>query len=127
MHTLEPLVGLFDTAIGTMRDLGDGRVVSPAHALIKLWLTAERDVDISELAAAYEVCLLVGLRGFLDSETLDDAAPERYCSFVFYRLAADRHRLPSEWFGDAIRKIAKAAQQNGTLRHLARSFLGECI
>ncbi|HET8683523.1 MAG TPA: hypothetical protein VFM54_16880 [Micromonosporaceae bacterium] len=119
MHVLEPFAADLDPAVATLHTTPDGRAVSPANALITLWLATD------DLVAAYQTCLSIVLHGYFDSVTLDAAVRERYCSLVFRQLAMDRDRLPAAWVEDAVRQIRAAAQRDRSLLHLARGLLPE--
>lgn len=102
MHNLEPFGGALDAVVGTMVRLPGGRAVSPAHALIALWLTAGSDASAEDLVSAYESCLFIALHGFSDSAA---ETRERYHDLVLRQLAADRGRLPTGAIGEILRRL----------------------
>lgn len=125
MHVLEPFAANLDPAVATLHTAPDGRALSPAAALIALWLATDEPTANHDLVAAYQTCLSIVLHGFFDSVTLDAAVRECYCSLVFRQLAADRDRLPAAWVEDAVRQIKVAAQRDRSLLHLARGLLSD--
>jgi len=125
MHALEPLVGSLDPTVGTVHTVPDGRAVSPANALITLWLASSEDTSTDDLVNAYQTCLSIVVRGFFESATLDVTARESYCSIVFRQIALDRHRLPTAWVEDAVRQVEDAGQRDRSLLRLARDLLSD--
>ncbi|HZN19658.1 MAG TPA: hypothetical protein VFB84_15975 [Micromonosporaceae bacterium] len=125
MHVLEPFTASLDPTVATLHTITDGRAISPANALITLWLAAGERTPVGDLVAAYQICLSIILHGFFDSATLDAAVRESYCSLVFRQLAADRDRLPAAWVEDAVRQITAAAQRDRSLLQLARDLLAD--
>jgi hypothetical protein len=104
-HALEPFSGDLGTMVTTFYDFWQGRSVSPANALITLWLTASQEKSPDELAAAYDTCLAMAIHGFAP---LDIATRARFRAHFIRQLAADFHRLPGGWLDDAVRQIKEA-------------------
>ena len=104
-HALEPFWGDLGTMVTTFHDYWEGRVVSAAHALITLWITATQEKGPAELAAAYDTCLMIAIHGFAPND-VDTRA--RFRTHVFRRLATDFHRLPGDWLADAVQQIKNA-------------------
>lgn len=110
-HALEPFLGGdLQTMVTSFHDFGPGRPTSAANALIELWLTASQGKSADQLAAAYDVCLWIAMHGFAPYD-VDTRA--RFREIVLRQLAADCHRMPPNWLGDAIKKIAQACENKG--------------
>ena len=97
MHTSESFTGTLGPAVGTLHGFWQDRALSPANALITLWVTAgRRATSDEELAHAHETVLLIALDGFFTKYATDVVAQRDYCELAFRQLAADQHRLPPQ-------------------------------
>jgi hypothetical protein len=106
-HALEPFLGDLGAMVTTFHDYRQGRPVSAVNALITLWITASQEKSPDELAAAYDTCLAIAIHGFAPDD-VDTGACFR--AYFLRQLAADFHRLPASWLGDAIKRIKEAGK-----------------
>lgn len=90
-HALSPFLDGYGSMVTTFYAFGDGRPVSAAHALIALWLKADGDGDIADLASEYDTCLLHAVHGFAPNET---DARRRFRVLFLNQLQRLRRRLP---------------------------------
>jgi hypothetical protein len=89
LHTVQPLAEEFSRAIMTFAGFWPDRAVSPANALLRLWLLSSRRASLSELAAAYVECLHLS-QAFAPFAQRD---AHSYLDLVLGHLNLDAHRL----------------------------------
>lgn len=108
-HSLEPLAGDLGNMITTFFKYQEGHAVSPAHAVIALWIATNQQTEPATLAEAYEVCLKYVIHGFGPD---DVETRKRFRALVLHQLATDHQRLPSDWLHEAIMRIKKAGKSS---------------
>ncbi|UBU18116.1 NACHT domain-containing protein [Nonomuraea gerenzanensis] len=89
LHTVEPLADELSRSITTFAGFWPDRAVSPAHALLRLWLLSSRRANLPELAAAYVECLHLS-QAFAPFAQRD---AHSYLDLVLGHLNLDAHRL----------------------------------
>jgi hypothetical protein len=90
-HALSPFLDGCGSMVTTFYAFGDGRPVSAAHALISLWLKADGDGDVADLASEYDTCLLHAVHGFAPNDT---DTRRRFRILFLNQLQRLRRRLP---------------------------------
>ncbi|MEU7861238.1 hypothetical protein [Nonomuraea sp. NPDC049141] len=103
-HVLEPMARDFHTAFTTFAVLEQGRCVSAASALLRLWVVSSRR-NTEELADAYDDCLKIALHAFAPFDVENQA---RYREALLRQFALDRERLPGTWRDRARLLLEKA-------------------
>ena len=130
-HALEPLNGVFGTAVVTFHDSYDDwpikGPVSAAHALLRLLLAVASDGSTDELVAAHQACLRIALDGFAPD---DIDGRDAFRVLTVRQLRENRHRLPNEFLHRAAQQIQAAEKADRKpltedLKQLARDFLPE--
>jgi hypothetical protein len=91
-HALEPLYPKLSTSVTTVAGM-DGRSLSAAHALIRLWVASTTDASAAELTTAYDDCIHIALHDF---EPVD-GDESVYRRAILHLLSSDRGRLPESW------------------------------
>ncbi|MFI6293552.1 NACHT domain-containing protein [Nonomuraea sp. NPDC050790] len=89
LHTVEPLSAELGSSVTTFAGFWPDRAVSPARALIRLWLLSSRRANPSELAAAYVECLHLSqaFAPFAERDAM------QYLELVLGHLSLDGQRL----------------------------------
>jgi hypothetical protein len=129
MHALEPFSECLGAAVTTFHDYySQGYPVSAANALIKLWITASQEKRPDELASAYNACLRIAIDGFAP---YDVETRKHFRVLILRQMAADIHRLPSDWLRHATGQIEKAGtlttQEGPELVRMATELLPGAI
>ncbi|MGR6921115.1 NACHT N-terminal helical domain 7-containing protein [[Actinomadura] parvosata] len=89
LHTLQPIAEDLSRSIVTFAGFWPDRAVSPANALLRLWLLSSRRAGLPELAAAYVECLHLS-QAFAPFAQRD---AHSYLDLVLGHLNLDAHRL----------------------------------
>jgi hypothetical protein len=90
--------------ITTFYGFGDAQPVSPAHALITLWLKAGSGAGADELAAAYFPCLKHAVHGFAP---YDHETRRRFRVLFLNQLQILRERLPPATLARTVREMLR--------------------
>jgi hypothetical protein len=102
-HALEPLMSQFPPAIATfITGPGSSRLISAAHALIRIWLLSGQRTAPQELAAAYDDGLALCDKRV---SSWDDITYDRYLFVILRQLSADAHHLPRAWLAATLTRI----------------------
>jgi hypothetical protein len=103
LHAFEPLLAELASAVNAFLEVhgwpADG-AVSPAQALLRLWLALSKHTDPDQLAAAHDTCLKIAIYGFSPGGTGVEPR-RRYRRLVLRLLAMNRARLPEAFLRDA--------------------------
>jgi energy-coupling factor transporter ATP-binding protein EcfA2 len=108
VHALEPLADhLGGSVITSFHSYWHDRSVSPANALISLWLASSQDSSAERLTEVYDTCLRISLHG---SESFDALTRKRFRAIFFWQLSADHYRLPRSWLELAAQAIKRVSE-----------------
>ncbi|MGW2213825.1 NACHT domain-containing protein [Nonomuraea sp. NPDC001684] len=89
VHALAPLTAELSRSLMTVAGYWPDRAMSPAHALLRLWLLSSRGGDPAELAGAYADCILLS-QAFAPYADKDATA---FLDIVLGHLKLDAPRL----------------------------------
>jgi NACHT N-terminal Helical domain 7 len=110
-HALEPLADELGEAIVTFYGFEEGRAVSPANALLRLWLASGSESNSTDLMSAYSTCVEMAIRGFGRSL----ATRNIFRTLVIHQLDVDRNRLPSDWLRQVVERMRETVKGDSFL------------
>ncbi|EOD65395.1 hypothetical protein H480_26867 [Amycolatopsis vancoresmycina DSM 44592] len=105
VHALAPFADGYGNMITTFYGFGDARPLSPANALITLWLKSGSGAGADELAAAYFPCLKHAVHGFAP---YDHETRRRFRVLFLNQLRILRDRLPPSMVDRTVRELLRA-------------------
>jgi hypothetical protein len=86
LHALEPLTRTSGFSISAFVGGGNEKFLSPAHALLDVWLLPLRDPTAEERRAVYERCIKIAKNKFFQVPKMDQF---QYIALLIDRLATD--------------------------------------